>query len=66
METVRPSSDQLKVILTNIDIYFVKSGLPCAENIKLHVEYSRMLDSSHYFEGTLSLFLCEFDFFDWK
>ena len=56
METVRPSSDRLKVILTNMGVYFVKSGPPCAENIKLHVEYSRMLDSSYYFEGTLSFF----------
>lgn len=51
MEVVRPSTDRLKAILTNKGIYFVKSGPPCPENIKLHVEYTRLLDSQYYFEG---------------
>jgi len=61
MEVVRPSTDRLKAILTNKGIYFVKSGPPCPENIKLHVEYTRLLDSQYYFEESLhfiEMFLC--------
>ena len=53
MEQIRLGDDKLKAILTNEGIYFVKGGPPAPENIFLHMEYSRLYDTSYYYEGKL-------------
>ena len=54
MEKIRPSSDKLKVLLTNKGMYIVRSGPPSIENIEFHVEYSLFVDAVPMVQGSFS------------